>query len=233
MHLNLSFMGNCEVTDSTGIHHGWPLTITPKHPSPAARHSTWKCRCKVHQTCFVRSSSVVSPILLQVQNMLAHGWGHHLWQETHPLLQWEDEALHTAWGRQWPRCRGSLTAGAAFCTEPAPGQQVPAGSSGLCHQLSLWGNPLPILYECNPVLMSQTFSSQGSFVFPPSYTRLFSCLCGHLPCRSESWVVFVTGASWNHSTTGGFTPALSTMLVLQDKAWHFPVNNFDCNLTIN
>lgn len=139
MHLNLSFMGNCEVTDSSGIHHGWPLTVTPKDPSPAARHSTWKWRCKAHQTCSVRSSSVVSPILLQVQNMLAHGWGHHLWQETHPLLQWEDEAVHTAWGRQWPRCRGSLSAGAAFCIEPAPGQQVPAGSSGLCHQLSLGG----------------------------------------------------------------------------------------------
>lgn len=80
-------------------------------------------------------------------------------------------------------CRSSILHRA--CTRPA----------GACWELwalppvELGGNPLPILYECNPVLMSQTFSSQGSFVFPPSYTRLFLCLCGHLPCRSESWVV--------------------------------------------
>lgn len=77
------------------------------------------------------------------------------------------------------------------------------GSSGLWHQWG-WRDPLPVLYKFSPVLISQTFFSQGSFVFPPSYTRLFPCLCGHLPCRGESWVVFVAGASWNHSTRWGF-----------------------------
>lgn len=146
MHLNLSFMENCEVTDSSGIHQSWPLTTTPSNPK--APHSisealNMECRCKGHQTCFVRSSSVVSPILLQVQDMVAYSWGHQLWQETHPLLQWEGEATQCGAVASLQRqCRFKEQ---RFVQSLHEGSRCLRGSSGLWHQLGLGGStPHPL-----------------------------------------------------------------------------------------
>lgn len=152
--------------ESTRAEHWLSPPAIPKHPSPAV---AWKCRCKGHQTCFVRSTSVVSPILLQVQNTMACGWGHQ-----HPLLRWEGEAAQRGAGSGL----AAEARGAAFWAKLHQASRCLRASSGLWHQLDPQ-DPLPILYKFSPVLMSQTFSSQGSFVFPPSRTRLFLCLCWH------------------------------------------------------
>lgn len=146
------------------------------------RHSTRKRRCRGHQTHFVGSRCVVSCILLWVQSVLAYGWCRQPWEQTHPLLQWEGEAPQCGAGNGLAveaRCLQAV--GPAFCEKPTLGQQVPAWKPWALTPAWGWGDPLPILYKFSPALISQTFFSQGSFAFPSSYTRLFSCLLGHQP----------------------------------------------------
>lgn len=82
----------------------------------------------------------------------------------------------------WPRCRGALSAGAAFCAKPVPGQQVPAWELWALVPAGLGGDTLPILYKFGPALMSQTVSSQGSFVFPQVTRGCFhACVGIHRP----------------------------------------------------
>lgn len=194
--------------ESTRSEHWLSFPAIPKHPSPAV---AWKCRCKGHQTCFVRSSSVVSPILLQVQNTLARGWGRQ-----HPLLRWEGEAAQCGAGSGL----AAEAQGAAFWAKPHQASRCLRGSSGFWHQLGS-GDSLPILYKFSPVLMSQTFSSQGSFVFHPSCTRLFSCLRWHEQKALEQKAGSLwDGASRNHNITWGFPvplPPCSCFRII----WHY------------